>query len=90
MPKAPVEEHNLMFLWEYKIRTAREALCMRSILVTEGTYYLCKDFFWSSILAPYAPHVFTSLFSREFVHTNFLYREVERKIGDVAKTPSLD
>jgi hypothetical protein len=79
-----------MFLWEYKIRTAREAPCVRNILVTEGTYYLCKDSFWSSILAPYAPHVFTSLFSREFVHTNFLDCEVEGKIGDVAKTPSLD
>lgn len=90
VPKATMKEHHLLLVREHEIRAAGQIPDVRMELVAERTNDLGKDFLWSSILAPYAPHVFASLSWREVVHKDCLDREIERKIRDISKASPLD
>lgn len=90
MPKASVKKQGFSFYRKDKVRTAGQILGVQAILVPKGSENLAEHSFRDSILTSNTPHVFASLFGREFVHTSWLKRQIQGQVGDISKAPSFD
>tara|TARA_R100000656_G_scaffold67910_1_gene51347 strand:- start:4074 stop:4307 length:234 start_codon:yes stop_codon:yes gene_type:complete len=69
MPKTTIYKYNALVFWENNIRLARQRFIMQFVPETSGMKPATNSHFRFRILSPDAPHVQTTLFFCEDVHS---------------------